>query len=905
MPDIFKLQGKVSLDTSEFNDQVDDAKKQGESLADSIEKSSGNVHDALEDALSLDANGFTEQVKKVKQQGESLDDSVRQIGESIRGALSIRSALENALSFSAGQLITDGLRETWSFIKETASESMELASSLREVQNVVDVTFGEGASEVDRWAQAAKNAFGMSELKAKQFTGTMGAMLKSMGLTDDQIVTMSTDLSGLAGDIASFYNLDLDTAFEKIRSGISGETEPLKQLGINMSVVNLEAYAMSQGITKSYDAMTQAEQAMLRYNYLLSATSDAQGDFSRTSDGYANQLRLFEENLNSIKTEIGNSLIDAATAALTMMNDWMGSVIGETDTQGQIAQTQNDAEAAANQKKSQADSIIDSMDDLIARYGEAATTTDEWKAATKALTTVMPELGKYVDEATGQITSNTAQLRQNVDAVHALAIYDAKQRALDSYSQAVADAEKAAADNMVQMWMKQSEQDSWENELRDKAKMAANSAANEALGDNAFTWEEIFDGLTMEGQDAKVFLDTMSQMGLITGELYNRVYNVIGSYQSAGEEVEALADNQKELNKNIEESKTAEENAQLSLDGYTGKTVEAARAQRDYDNALKDQSDTLDRLQSAYDELIAYQATVRDEMRKTVDSIVGGFTDAPEAAAVSTEDIMKSLRDQQRYLDEYKNGLDTAREKGVSDAVLLALSDGSEESAGVLRAIGNMTDAEIEALNEQYESVQKAKDDAVNAMSEVQLSADPVYQEMKDAVTDLVDSFNQQDAARTNMLATGSGMISAMDDTIAEMQTRVDTMQALFNQMLGMSLGLSFSGATGIVKPASSRGSGGITAATNAKGLDYVPYNDYLTYLHKGEAILSRAEAERYRAGSMQTQPTIDYDALGAVMAASMAGMSVHMDGRAVGVLIAPTVSQQIDQAARAGRFSG
>ncbi|MGN1369638.1 MAG: hypothetical protein ACI4WX_12280 [Aristaeellaceae bacterium] len=905
MADVFKLQGKVSLDTSEFNDQVDDAKKQGESLADSIEKSSGNVHDALEDALSIDANGFTEQVKKVKQQGESLDDAVRQISENIRGALSIRSALENALSFSAGQLITDGLRESWSFIKETASESMELASSLREVQNVVDVTFGAGASEVDRWAQAAKNAFGMSELKAKQFTGTMGAMLKSMGLADDQVVEMSTDLSGLAGDIASFYNLDLDAAFEKIRSGISGETEPLKQLGINMSVVNLEAYAMSQGITKSYDAMTQAEQAMLRYNYLLSATSDAQGDFSRTSDGYANQLRLFEENLNSIKTEIGNSLIDAATAALTMMNDWMGSVIGETDTQGQIEQTKNDAVAEANQKKDQEYRTIDYMDDLLATYGEAATQTDEWAAATKALITVMPELAQYVDDVTGQITINTEQLRQNVDAIHNMAIYDAEKRALDAFAQDVDAANQAAADNLVQMILAQSGQATWEKRLQDAAKQAASSAANAARGTEALTWQEIFDGLAMNGSDANRMLDEFSQMGLITGDDYTYAQALIGSFQSAGKDVEDLNDKQKELNKTADDAQTNYENAAKAFEKNTGKTVEAMTVQDKYNNVLQDQADTLDQLQSAYDDLIVYQGTVRDEVRKTIDSIVGGFTDAPEAAEVSTTQIIDNLRKQQLYLDEYRQNLATARERGVSEDVLLALSDGSEDSAGVLRAIATMTDAEIESLNEQSASVQQAKDEAINAMSEVKLASDPVYQEMKDAVTDLVASFNQQDAARTNMLATGSGMISAMDETIAEMQTRVDTMQALFNKMLCMSIGMSFSGATGIVKPASGGGSGGITAATNAKGLDYVPYNDYLTYLHKGEAILSRAEAERYRAGSMQTQPTIDYDALGAVMAASMAGMSVQMDGRAVGVLIAPTVSQQIDQAARAGRFSG
>ena len=88
---------------------------------------------------------------------------------------------------------------------------------------------------------------------------------------------MSTSMAGLAGDMASFYNLDYDTAFEKLRSGISGETEPLKQLGINMSVANLEAYALARGITTSYNKMTQAQQATLRYNYLMSVTADAGG----------------------------------------------------------------------------------------------------------------------------------------------------------------------------------------------------------------------------------------------------------------------------------------------------------------------------------------------------------------------------------------------------------------------------------------------------------------------------------------------------------------------------------------------------------------------------------------------------------------------------------------------------
>lgn len=106
-------------------------------------------------------------------------------------------------------------------------QAIQAASDLEEVQNVVDVTFGEGASKIEAWAKKAGTQFGLTETQAKRFTSTLGAMMKSAGMAGPEIVEMSTDLAGLAADMASFYNLDFDTAFQKIRSGISGETEPL------------------------------------------------------------------------------------------------------------------------------------------------------------------------------------------------------------------------------------------------------------------------------------------------------------------------------------------------------------------------------------------------------------------------------------------------------------------------------------------------------------------------------------------------------------------------------------------------------------------------------------------------------------------------------------------------------
>ena len=204
---------------------------------------------------------------------------------------------------------------------DTIKTGIDYASDLAEVQNVVDVTFGSATEAINSWSKECLAAYGMNEVSAKRYAGTLGAMLKSSGLAGDAIVDMSKDMVGLAGDMASFYNLDLETAFEKIRSGISGETEPLKQLGINMSVANIEAYALSQGITTAYNEMSQAEQVMLRYNYLMSTTADAQGDFARTQDSYANQTRLLSESWLEFTGIMAEQLLPVLTTIVSWLNN--------------------------------------------------------------------------------------------------------------------------------------------------------------------------------------------------------------------------------------------------------------------------------------------------------------------------------------------------------------------------------------------------------------------------------------------------------------------------------------------------------------------------------------------------------------------------------------------------------
>jgi len=234
----------------------------------------------------------------------------------------------NAVKTALGAVgIVTGLMAAITKVVQLGKESLELASDLQEVQNVVDVTFGNMSDQIDEFATNAITQFGLSQTAAKQYASTIGAMLKSMGFQGQELVDMSTNLAGLAADMASFYNLDTDEAFAKIRAGLAGQTEPLAAIGIDLSVANLQEYALSQGITTAYNALTRQEQALLRYNLLLQQTTDSQGDFARTSDGWANQVRVMREQINAIKAEIGSGLMEILLPIVRGINWLLGQVI--------------------------------------------------------------------------------------------------------------------------------------------------------------------------------------------------------------------------------------------------------------------------------------------------------------------------------------------------------------------------------------------------------------------------------------------------------------------------------------------------------------------------------------------------------------------------------------------------
>ena len=183
------------------------------------------------------------------------------------------------------------------------------------------------ADEVEKFANSAIQNFGMSALTAKRMASTFMSMANGIGLAAKDGKNMSLQLTALAGDMASFYNVEQDIAQTALNSIFTGETESLKKFGIVLTEANLNAFALSRGITKSYNAMSQAEKVALRYQYVLKATANAQGDFVRTSSSWANQVRILKEQWSQLIGILGKGLIAALTPIVKALNKLLSYLI--------------------------------------------------------------------------------------------------------------------------------------------------------------------------------------------------------------------------------------------------------------------------------------------------------------------------------------------------------------------------------------------------------------------------------------------------------------------------------------------------------------------------------------------------------------------------------------------------
>ena len=301
-----------------------------------VNNAGNRTNSVFNSALSKAANSVANDFKKVLQIVLKLGASgVKALGSFMQKVGLIPSAAagidRTAITFSnllRAIVPFYGIRGLFDWAKGAT----EAGSAIVEVENVINTSFGslkKGYDDISgyiyKWAQTTIDTFGVSELAAKQYAGRLMAMFNSSGfdLTEgmrDSAAKMTTDLIERAGDIASFYDIGVDEAMTKMQAGLAGQVRPLRALGINMSVANMEAFAMSQGINTSWKEMDQASQMALRYQYILYATQYAEGDFAKTSMSMANQVRLLQLNFQMLSTTIGQGLVSAIAPVISWLN---------------------------------------------------------------------------------------------------------------------------------------------------------------------------------------------------------------------------------------------------------------------------------------------------------------------------------------------------------------------------------------------------------------------------------------------------------------------------------------------------------------------------------------------------------------------------------------------------------
>lgn len=282
------LQQKSEKVENSMDKMGNSAKKTGTTVSNSFNK--------------MDISGASRKVNLLGRQFEGLGTIVKRIGFLVGSA------------FAVGKLIQFG------------KESIKLGSDLTEVQNVVDVTFTTMSDKVNEFAKNAMTSAGLSETMAKQYVGTFGAMSKSFGFSEAQAYDMSTALTQLTGDVASFYNISQDLAYIKLKSVFTGETETLKDLGVVMTQSALDQYALANGYGKTTSEMTEQEKVALRLAFVQKQLSAASGDFIRTSDSWANQVRVMQLQLQSLKATVGQGLINIFTPVMKVINILLGKL---------------------------------------------------------------------------------------------------------------------------------------------------------------------------------------------------------------------------------------------------------------------------------------------------------------------------------------------------------------------------------------------------------------------------------------------------------------------------------------------------------------------------------------------------------------------------------------------------
>ena len=295
-----------------LNQKLKETNEKAALLRDTLKKvDSGEIDMSAEDVSKLKRE-LIEAESKAKRFKSELD----KIGNANLKALSEQLKKIGDKMTSVGKSMTTKVTAP---IVAGYTVAAKYASDYEENLNKLDVAFGSNSQAVKDWANTARTEFGLSKVQATDAASAFGALGKGIGLSESEAADMSTTLAGLSADLGSYFNVGVDESAKALEGIFTGESEALKKFGVVMTDTNLQQFAEDQGLV--WKELDQTQKTMLRYQYVLAKTKDAQGDFARTSDGTANSTKIFQASIQDLGTAIGTNLLPIITPIIQKVTE--------------------------------------------------------------------------------------------------------------------------------------------------------------------------------------------------------------------------------------------------------------------------------------------------------------------------------------------------------------------------------------------------------------------------------------------------------------------------------------------------------------------------------------------------------------------------------------------------------
>lgn len=576
-----------------------------------------------------------------------------------------------------------------------------------------------------------------------------------------------------------------------------------------MSVANLNAFALEKGMSKAFDKMSQAEQATLRYQYLLEATKDAQGDFARTGDSFSNEMRKLQTNLDRIKTEFGKGLLGVVTPAISLLNNVLSDKSYQYTTAEKIMQERDESIYDAKATYAQSLTIVNSMRNMEQESGEAVKATKAWQEALENLKNVMPGLSQYVDLTSDAIMGNTERIKQYVDTVNGVSLYGAHDTAVTDAQAAVDETEKqleslyARRDYLNSLIVgsnaeevKSAYHDVVENAYQSFVRTMAGTNANYTFANTfdeffASQYDEVDRAIRGVGDSSINLFDFGDMQAAAWSKLTEAMSLQTFDSSAAAGELEEVNRQIEETNDKLSENQTALARATAEWEAYKRAHPEAEE-QVKFNEAIEDEKKALENLKTTAKDVYTYQEDALKKMQKSYKGVASGFgfmvkhtrDEMQELlnTTYSEENVMGWWEQNANVLEEYNAQLREARDAGLDTGIIEGLLTYSTENEATLARYLDMArnnpDA-IAALNAKYARVRAAENDSAAFATEITLANDETYQSMLSTMEKALEAFDQKDAITAYMAENDSAFLAGIDDMKQTLVKEIPQINAL------------------------------------------------------------------------------------------------------------------------------